>query len=80
MPEAQASGRQGTESEEGSARLLSHSGGYWYVISQPICESVSGKPYKEREDGSYDEREPYYYRSIIVIPEKNVVDAEIVDS
>lgn len=69
----QGSMRQGTESGEGAGRLLSHSNGYWYVISQPVCRSASGKPYKKQGERQY------HYRSIMAIPDRNAVDVEILD-
>jgi hypothetical protein len=60
----------GTESWEESARFLSHSNGYWYAVSQPICVNSFGTPLGVHE----------YYRSIMAIPDKNAVDVRLVDA
>lgn len=74
VAEDQGSNRQGTESGEGAGRLLGHSNGYWYVISQPVCtSSVTGESYESQGE------ERKYYRSIIAIPDKNAVDVQIID-
>jgi len=84
VAENQGSKIQGSESGEGAGVFLSRSGGYLYAISLPICENSSGIAYRKTAKSAETKEEKerlrkYYYRSIMAIPEKNVVDVELVD-